>query len=81
MKIKSSWYKINRLKIDIDKTKFMFFGSKAQLKSLNVDDFILSYDDEPLELVENAKVLHMCSSCDIIMGFPCATSLSKCILQ
>ena len=44
------WYKMNRLKINIDKTKVMIIGSKAQLKSLNVDDFILSYDDTPLEL-------------------------------
>ena len=44
----SSWYKINRLKISIDKTIVMLIGSKAQLKSLNVDDFILSYDDTPL---------------------------------
>ena len=35
----------------------MPIGSKFQLKSLNVDDFILSYDDTPLELVENAKYL------------------------
>ena len=51
----SSWYKINRLKINIDKTKVMLIGRKAQLKSLNVDNFILNYDDTPLELVENAK--------------------------
>ena len=53
----SSWFKMNRLKINIDKTKVMLIGSKAQLKSLNVDDFILSYNDTPLELVENAKYL------------------------
>ena len=55
----SSWYKINRLKINIDKTKVMLIGSKTQLKSLNVHDFFLSYDDTPLELVENAKYLGM----------------------
>ena len=32
---------------------------------LNVDDFILSYDDTPLELVENAKYLGMFTNCDI----------------
>ena len=45
VKSKSLWYKVNRFKINIDKTKFMLIGSKSQLKSLNVDDFILSYDD------------------------------------
>ena len=50
----SSWYKMNCFKINIDKTKVMPIGSRAHLKSLNVHDFILSYDDTPLELVENA---------------------------
>ena len=43
----SSWYKINRLKINIDKTKVILIGSKAQLKSINVYDFILNYDNTP----------------------------------
>ena len=64
-----SWYKINRLKINIDKTEVMLIGSKAQLKSLNVDDFILSYDDTPLALVENAKYLVMFINCDISWDF------------
>ena len=65
----SPWYKINRLKINIDKTGAMLIGSKAQLKSLNVDDFILGYDDTPLELVENAKYLGMFINCDISWDF------------
>ena len=65
----SSWYKMNRLKINIDKTKVMFIGSKAQLKSLNVHDFILSYDDTSLERVENAKYLDMFINCDIWWEF------------
>ena len=65
----SSWYKVERLKINIDKTKVMLIGSKSQLKSLNVDDFILSYDDTPLELVENAKYLGMFINCDISWDF------------
>ena len=47
----------------------MLIGSKAQLKSLNVDDFILSYDDMPFELVENAKYLGMFINCDISWDF------------
>ena len=35
---------MNPLKINIDKTKVMLIGSKAQLKSLKVDTFILSYN-------------------------------------
>ena len=65
----SSWYKVNRLKINIDKTKVMLIGSKSQLTSLNVDDFILSYDDTPLELVENTKYLGMFINCDISWDF------------
>ena len=41
---------MNRLKINIDKTKVMLIGNKAQLKLLNINGFILSYDDTPLEL-------------------------------
>ena len=47
----------------------MLIWSKSQLKSLNVDDFILSYDDTPLELVENAKYLGMYINCDISWDF------------
>ena len=61
---------MNCLKINIDKIKVMLIGSKAQLKSLDVDDFILSYDDTPLELVENAKYLGMFINCDISWDFP-----------
>ena len=65
----SSWYKVNRLKMNIDKTKVMLIGSKSQLKSLNVDNFILSYDDTSLDLVENAKYLGMFINCDILWDF------------
>ena len=47
----------------------MLIGSKSQLKYLTVDDFILSYDDTPLELVENAKYLGMFINCDIPWDF------------
>ena len=58
-----------RLKINIDKIKVMLIRSKTQLKSLNVDDFNLSYDDTPLELVENAKYLGMFINYDISWDF------------
>ena len=47
----------------------MLVGSKAQLKSLNVDEFILNYEGMPLELVENAKYLGMTINSDISWDF------------
>ena len=61
----SSWYRENRQKINSDKSKVMLVGSKAQLKSLNVDAFILNYEGMSLELVENAKYLGMTINSDI----------------
>ena len=43
------------MKINSDKCKAMLVGSKAQLKSLNFDEFVLNYKGMPLELVQNAK--------------------------
>ena len=60
---------MNRLKINVDKTKVMLIGSKAQLKSLNVDYFILSYYNTPLELFENVYYLGMFINCDISWDF------------
>ena len=65
----SKWYRENRLKINSDKSKVMLVGSKAQLKSLNVDEFILNYEGMPLELVENAKYLGMSINSDISWDF------------
>ena len=65
----SKWYRENCLKINSDKSKVMLVGSKAQLKSLNVDDFILKYEGTPLELVENAKYLGMSINSDISWDF------------
>ena len=45
----------------------MLIWSKAKLKSLNVDDFNLSYDDTTL--VENAKYLGIFINCDISWDF------------
>ena len=65
----SKWYRKNRLKINSDKSKVMFVGSKAQLKLLNVDEFRLNYEGMPLELVENAKYLDMSINSDISWDF------------
>ena len=48
----SKWYRENRLKINSDKSKIMLVGSKTQLKSLNVDEFISKHEGMPLQLVE-----------------------------
>ena len=65
----SKWYRENLLRINSDKSKVMLVGSKAQLKSLNVDDFILKYEGTPLELAENAKYLGMPINSDISWDF------------
>ena len=65
----SSWYRENRLKINSDKSKVMLVGSEAQLKSWNVDDFILNYEGMPLELVDNVKHLGMTINSDISWDF------------
>ena len=57
------------MKINSDKSKVMLVGSKAQLKSLNVDEFVLNYKGMPLELVQNAKYLGMTINSDISWDF------------
>ena len=53
LKLQSCLINISKcLKIDSDKSKVMLVGSKAQLKSLNVDEFISNYECMPLELVK-----------------------------
>ena len=49
-----TWYWVNCLKFYSNISKVMLVGSKAQLKSWNVDKFILNYKGTPLELVKNA---------------------------
>ena len=49
----SKWYWENSFKVNTTKSKVMLVGNKAQLKSLNVDEFISNYEGTPLELVEN----------------------------
>ena len=75
----SSWYKINRLKINIYKTKAMLIGSKFQLKSLDVDDFILSYDDTTRTSRECQISRHVYKLWHL-MGFPRSAPLSEYVL-
>ena len=75
----SSWYKINRLNINIYKTKAMLIGSKSQLKSLNVDDFILSYDDTTRTSWEFQISRHVYKLW-YLMGFPLLAPLSEYVL-
>ena len=65
----NKWYRENPLKINSDKSKLMLVGSKAQQKSLNVDEFISNYEGTPLELVENVKWLGMSINSDISWDF------------
>ena len=65
----STWYRENRLRINGDKSKVMLVWSKAQFKSLNIDEFILNYEDTPLELVENATYMGMSINSDISWDF------------
>ena len=65
----SAWYRENRLKINSDKSKVIIVGSKAELKSLNVDQFISNHEGTPLKLLENAKYLGMSINSDISWDF------------
>ena len=47
----------------------MVIGSTWQLKSLDLDDFVINYNDTPLELVERAKYLGMFINSDISLDF------------
>ena len=64
-----NWYSRNRLLINIDKWKVMIIGSILQLKSLNLDDFVMNCNDTHLELVERAKCLVMFINSDISWDF------------
>ena len=58
-----------RLVINIEKSKVMIIGSTWQLNSLDLDDFVINYNDTPFELAERAKYLGMFISSDISWEF------------
>ena len=61
----SIWYNRNHLKINIDKSKIMLIGTKSQLRNLNLDDFVITFDQTPLEIVDKAKYLGIFISSDL----------------
>ena len=63
------WCNRNRWVINIEKSKVMIIGSTWQLKSLNLDDFVINYNDTHLELVERAKYLDMFINSDLSWDF------------
>ena len=60
------WYHMNRLIINKKKLHVMVIGSKAQLQSLNLDQFSINLDSNQTEFVNKAKcldhILHLCKS-------------------
>ena len=72
---------MNRLKINIDKTNVMLIWSKAQLKSLSVDDFDLelrqyAFENTSWECLIYRSVYKLWH----LLGFSCAASLPNYIL-
>ena len=65
----SKWYNRNRLLINIEKSKVMVIGNSYQLKALNLQDFVIDFNDSPLELVERAKYLGMYINSDMSWEF------------
>ena len=49
------WYHMNRLTINKKKSAVMVIGNKAQLQSLNLDQFSINLDSNQIELVNKAK--------------------------
>ena len=43
----------------------MLIGTKSQLRTLNLDDFLLNYNSTPMEVVSNARYLGLFISSDI----------------
>ena len=50
------WYNMSRLTVN-KKSAVMVIGSKAQLQSLNLDQFSINLDSNKIEFVNKAKYL------------------------
>ena len=59
------WYRRNKLKINGTKSKIMLIGTRAQMQALNLSDFVITYENQQLELVYEAKYLGLYISCDL----------------
>ena len=51
------WYHMNRLTINKKKSAVIVIGSKAQLQSLNLNQFSIKLDSNKIEFVNKAKYL------------------------
>ena len=51
------WYNMNRLTVNKKKSAVMVIGSKAQLQSINLDQFSINLDSNKIEFVNKAKYL------------------------
>ncbi|KAJ8022633.1 RNA-directed DNA polymerase from mobile element jockey [Holothuria leucospilota] len=53
------WLEINRLVLNVDKTKFMFIGSSRKLNFIKRDEINVTVKGKTLEIVDSAKILGM----------------------
>ena len=51
------WYNMNRLTVNKKKSAVIVIGSKAQVQSLNLDQFSVNLDSNKIEFVNKAKYL------------------------
>ena len=56
----SHWFNMNKLGINKKESSVMVIGSKSQLWSLNLDDFVISVSADLLPLAEQARYLGLC---------------------
>ena len=59
------WYNMNRLTVNKNKSVVMVIGSKAQLQSLNLDQFSIYLDSNNIEFVNKAKYLGLLAKDDL----------------
>ena len=76
----SNWYSMNKLCINKNKSSVMVFGSKWQLKSLNLDDFIISVDSNKLFLARQATCLGLWVKNDLSWDDHILELCRKCII-
>ena len=53
------WLEINRLVLNVDKTKLMFIGSIKKLNLIQADEVNVNVKGKTLEVVDSAKILGM----------------------